>query len=154
MGFIVHFVQNPADILAMVFDVRDSVIVLRNRVTTLLDARKSHKASMIHKLLWNVKKVTMDRTVFPHVDIHTSGKSVNSSVIVFSLGTSKAVEPRQVFKLVRQRNVIYFKIIRYMYILFPCSLDSIFKHAFFNNSCQLKQLIFYIREQLFFLQIQ
>lgn len=37
---MVHFVQNPADILAMVFDVRDSVIVLGNRVTTLLDAGK------------------------------------------------------------------------------------------------------------------
>lgn len=104
MGFMVHFVQNPADILAMVFDVRDSVIVFRNRVTTLLDTRKSHKASMIHKLLCNVKKVTMDRTAFPHVDIQTSGESVNSSVTVLSLDvtTSKAVDTRQVSKLFRK----------------------------------------------------
>lgn len=40
MGFMVHFVQNPADILAMAIDVGDSVIVLMNRLTTLLDAGK------------------------------------------------------------------------------------------------------------------
>lgn len=64
----------------------------------------SRKASMIHKLLCNVKKVTMDRTAFPHVDIQTSGESVNSSVTVLSLDvtTSKAVDTRQVSKLFRK----------------------------------------------------
>lgn len=64
---------------------------------------------MIHKLLCNVKKVTMDRTAFPHVDIQTSGESVNSIVTVLSLDvtTSKAVDTRQVSKLFR-------KIVRYM----------------------------------------
>lgn len=46
----------------------------------------------------------MDRTAFPHVDIQTSGESVNSSVTVLSLDvtTSKAVDTRQVSKLFRK----------------------------------------------------
>lgn len=63
----------------------------------------------------------MERTAFPHVDIQTLGESVNSSVTVLSLNViiSKAVETRQVFILVRNRNIIYFEIIKYMYMPFP-----------------------------------